>query len=91
MWKKALPILLLFLATPVFADVVVLESNDVPLTGVILGETETHIEFQIKGLGETSSFTIEKARIKRFWREDTNHWKFRESEKAHQEAVRRVE
>ena len=58
--------------------------------GVILSETDTAIEFQIKGLGEKSRFRIEKSRIKRFWREENDHWEFEASNKAHDEAAERV-
>lgn len=83
-------LLLIFLTTPAFGDVVILESNDIPLTGVILSETDAALEFQIKGLGERSRFTIEKSRVKRFWREGDDHWEFSASNKAHEAAVERV-
>jgi len=83
-------VLVMILSTAASADVVILESNDIPLTGTILSETDSSIEFQLKGLGDRSSFTIEKSRIKRFWREDSDHWEFKASEKAHAEAAERV-
>ncbi len=90
MRATSIVLLLLLFAAPALADVVILESNDIPLTGVILSETESSIEFQIRGLGDKSCFTIQKDRIRKFWREGTSRWEFRESERAHQEALERV-
>jgi hypothetical protein len=83
-------ILAILLATPALADVVILDSNDVPLSGVILSETDTTLEFQIKGLGQNSRFTIDKSRIKKFWREKNSHWEFKDVERDHKEAVERA-
>ncbi len=83
-------VLVVIFSTPALADVVILECNDVPLTGVILSETDKAIEFQIKGLGDRSRFTIEKSRIKRFWREENDQWEFKASNAAHEAAAARV-
>jgi hypothetical protein len=56
------------------ADIVILEGNDVPLTGRIIGEDDTTIRFRIRGLKDSSYIVIEKSRIRRFWREENAYW-----------------
>jgi len=72
------------------ADVVILEQNDMPLTGRILSETKTAIVFQLKGLGDISRFTIEKTRIKRYWREENTYWEYQRSERECAEMLERL-
>ena len=72
--RRLLPALLVVLASGAAApaDVVILEDNDVPLTGTILRETETTLRFRIRGLPEGSYVEIQKERIKHYWRDGSD-------------------
>ena len=61
---------LLAIAPAVRADVVILEGNEVPLSGEIIFEDETSIGFRIRGLTDGAHLVIEKSRIRKFWREE---------------------
>lgn len=64
-----LVLLVLLLASPASADVVILVGSDAPLIGTIVQETETTIRFRIQGLAAGSFVEIERSRIKRLWRD----------------------
>ncbi|MEN8148823.1 MAG: hypothetical protein ABFS86_03305, partial [Planctomycetota bacterium] len=66
----ALGILLLLPLAAARADVVILEDNEIPLTGEILSEDDETIVFRIRGLDEDSWLEIDRARVRGFWRED---------------------
>lgn len=74
-------------ASPAAADVVVLEGNDVPLTGRILEETPDTLVFRIHGLGEQARMTIEKSRVKAYWREDNSYIEYVRNETERKERI----
>jgi hypothetical protein len=80
---RTLPVILALcvLAPPALADVVILKENDIPLQGRIVAESETTLTFQIRGLGDGAKMEIEKARVRRFWREENSYFEFLQGEK----------
>ena len=83
-------IVLVWIASAARADVVILEQNDMPLTGRILSETKDAIVFQLRGLGDVSRFSIERSRIKRYWREENTYWEYQKSEREYAAMLERL-
>jgi len=65
-----LGILLLLPTAVARGDVLVLEGNEVPLTGEILSEDEETVLFRIRGLGEGTWLEIDRARVRACWRDE---------------------
>jgi hypothetical protein len=65
---------LLAAAPPARADVVILDGNDVPLTGTIVYEDDEELGFRVKGLPEESFLVIGKERVRSYWREETTRF-----------------
>ncbi len=78
------------LAGAAAADVIILKENDVPLAGRIIRETEDALEFQLKGLGRRSAITVEKSRVRRWWREDDSRWMYARQESERMRTLRKL-